>query len=439
MSTRRVRWLIVGTLGFTPSVGAQDLVGTPYDKSGVYKLGQTVGWTVAVASGQQPSPGAYPYRILKNGAVQIGAGTLDFSTGTQKIETRMDVPGVIIVEITPPANSAQAFGNNSTGGKGRVRLGAAVDPTHIRPVEPEPADFDLFWRVKRDLLARVPMNVQVTQKESGIAGVDYYVVRMDNIEGAHIYGQLAKPSKEGKFPAQMLLQYAGVYPLQREWVTQRAAQGWLVFNIEAHDLPGDMPQAFYDQQPSLIRNYNSIYNDDRDRNYFLRMYLGDYRAVEYLASRPEWNGKTLVATGMSMGGQQSLAVAGLNAKVTHIVIDVPAGGDVNAALHGHMVGYPNWDSKNPQVAGTARYFDVVNFASRITAPTMMAIGFIDDVTPAIGQWTEFNQLRGTKEAVPMVESSHNHLATPTQHMPWTTRSKVWLDALLGGAMPIIPQ
>jgi cephalosporin-C deacetylase-like acetyl esterase len=39
------------------------------------------------------------------------------------------------------------------------------------------------------------------------------------------------------------------------------------------------------------------------------MYLGDYRAVEYLASLPDWDGKTLVVMGTSMGGQQSLCVA----------------------------------------------------------------------------------------------------------------------------------
>jgi cephalosporin-C deacetylase-like acetyl esterase len=415
-----------------PALGAQELVATPYDRTGIYKEGATVGWTVAVAAGQQASPGRYEYKVLQNGGVQIGGGTLDLAGAAQKIEMKLDVPGMIIVEITPPANATQAFGNNSTGGKGRVRLAAAVDPTHIQPAEPKPADFDRFWASKLALLDKVPTNVQVTQKESGIPGVDYYIVRMDNIQGAHIYGQLAKPSREGKFPAQMLLQYAGVYPLQRDWVTQRAAQGWLVFNIEAHDLPGDQPQSFYDNMPTLIKNYNSIYNDDRDRNYFLRMYLGDFRAVEYLASRPEWDGKTLVATGMSMGGQQSLVVAGLNPKVTQIVVNVPAGADANGTLHGHMPGYPNWNSQNPKVAETARYFDVVNFASRIKVPTMMAMGFIDDVTPAIGQWTAFNQIQGPKEAVPMIDSNHNHLATPAQQMPWTRRSKEWLDALVKG-------
>jgi len=55
------------------------------------------------------------------------------------------------------------------------------------------------------------------------------------------------------------------------------------------------------------------------------MYLADYRAVEYLASRPDWTAKTLVVMGTSMGGQQSLAVAGLNPKITHLIVNEPAG------------------------------------------------------------------------------------------------------------------
>jgi len=163
------------------------------------------------------------------------------------------------------------------------------------------------------------------------------------------------------------------------------------------------------------------------------MYLGDYRAIEFLASRPEWDEHTLVANGISMGGQQSLVMAALSPKVSAVVVNVPAGSDANAALHGRAAGYPNWDAMNPRVMQTARYFDVVNFASRIKVPSMLAMEFIDEVVPAIGVWTTFNRIAGPKEAVPMIDSPHNHQATPEQLMPYTTRSEAWLTALLHGA------
>jgi len=142
--------------------------------------------------------------------------------------------------------------------------------------------------------------------------------------------------------------------------------------------------------------------------------------------------------GTSMGGQQSFAVAGLNPKITHLIVNVPAGADANGALHGRAAGYPNWDASNPRVMETARYFDVVNFASRITATSLVAMGFIDDVSPPVGIWATFNQIKGAKEAVTMIDSPHNHLATPAQQRPYVARSTAWLDALVRGRA-VMPQ
>ncbi len=420
---------------------AQRLVARPDHATGIYGRNETIGWSVSVAPGYTASPGSYTVRVLENGAVPVSTSTMTLVNGTARIETRLARPGMVLVEITPPAGATQSFGDPSTGGTGRVRLGAAVDPTRIEPAEPRPADFDQFWNDKLSLLASVPINPVITRQESGVAGVDYYTVRLDNIDGAHIYGQLAVPSRAGTFPAVMQYQYAGVYPLQKQWVTDRAAQGWLAFDIEAHDLPGNLPTSFYEALPAIIRDYNSLYDGDRDRNYFLRMYLGDFRAVEFLASRAEWDGKTLVAFGESMGGQQAFVAAALNPRITHMVTNIPAGADANASLHGHARGYPDWNSADARVAVTAPYFDIVNFATRIRVPTLMTTGFIDEVTPPVGQWTAFNQIQGEKEAAPMIDSNHGHLARPEQLAPWRARSKAWMDALLHGERvpPIQPK
>lgn len=275
------------------------------------------------------------------------------------------------------------------------------------------------------------MNPVVTPGDSGKPGIDYATVQMDNIGKSHVYGQLAHPAGPGKFPAVLVLQWAGgPYPLQKSWVVDRAAAGWLALDIEPHDVPGHMPAEFYAALPALIKQYNTIYDDDRDRCYFLRMYLGAYRAVEYLAQRPEWNGKVMLAFGASMGGQQSIAVAGLNPRITHVVVEVPAGADAHAVQHGRAAGYPNWDVSRPRVAATASYFDTVNFAPRIHAHTLFAFGFVDTVCPPSGDWTVFNQLGGPKEAVPLIDAPHNNFATEEQQRPFYQRSQAWLDALV---------
>ncbi len=400
---------------------AQQPTFTPYKAGGVYGVGEKVGWTAALPPGATPAA-AYTYTVKKNNQDVIKTGALDFSAGRATIETTLDEPAMVYVQVS------------TAGGEGKdVALGAAVAPERLQPSVPRPADFDSFWASKLKMLKAVPENAVLTPSDSGRPGVEYATIRMDNAGGAHVYGQLAKPRRPGKFPALVILQWAGgPYPLQKQWVTDRAAEGWLALNIEPHDVPGDQPQSFYDALPQELKNYHTIGRHDRDKSYFLRMYLADYRAVDYLARRPDWDGRTLVVMGTSMGGQQSLAVAGLHPKITHVVVNEPAGCDTNGPLRGRASGYPFWPADDPQVMKTALYFDPVNFAPRIKATSLVAIGFVDTVTPPVGIWIAFNQIKGPKEAVPMVDSPHNHQATEAQQRPYTTRSAEWLDTLVRG-------
>ena len=424
---------VLATLRSTASV-AQQPAFTPDHANGIYAAGERVGWTVTLPAGAR-SAGPYTWVVRRNGADSVGAGTLTFSRGRARIETSLAEPGMLVVEVKPPAGVTD-FGSQSTGGKGRVRLGAAVEPTKITASEPKPADFDAFWAEKLRELSAIPLEPVVTKGESGRAGVEWSTVRLNNVGGSHVYGQFARPARDGKFPAVLVLQWASPpYPLQKAWVTNLAAQGWLALNVEPHDVPADMPQAFYDALPAIIKQYNTIGHRSRDESYFLRMYLGARRAVEYLAGRPDWDGRTLVAMGTSMGGQQSFAVAGLDARVTDVVVNVPAGADVTSSLHGRWASYPNWRVTDPQIRETARYFDTANFGSRIGARSLVGLGFIDDVSAPAGIWAVYNQITGPKEIVPMPDSPHNHLATAAQQRPMTKRTAEWLDALVKGTDP----
>src|SRR5262249_36861170 len=145
--------------------------------------------------------------------------------------------------------------------------------------------------------------------------------------GSTVQGYFAKPTKEGKYPAVVMFQWAGVYALPKNMVIDRAAQGWLALNVDSHDKPPSAPNG-------PPQNYQSVGNTDKEKAYFLTMYLRDVRAIDYITSRPEWDGKTLVVMGTSMGGQQSLCAAGLHAKVTHVIVNEPSGCDMCGPLHG---------------------------------------------------------------------------------------------------------
>jgi cephalosporin-C deacetylase len=313
---------------------------TPYKKHGIYALGETVGWKVTAPATPATT---YRYVIRRNNLDEIGAGT--FASGESTvIETKLDEPGMVYVEITSPVLPVIP--------DKPYALGAAVAPEKIGPAIPAPRDFDAFWAAKLRALRAVPARPELTPKPSGREGVDYATLRMHHLDGRHVWGQVAKPhdaTRKKKFPALVLFQWAGVYPLQKDWITGHAADGWLVVNIQPHDLPADAPQSFFDALPAELKSYNTIESRNRDRNYFLYMYLADIRALDYLTSRGDWDGRTLVVTGTSMGGQQSLCAAALHPKVTALVVHVPAGADANGTAHGRRTGYPFWDPGDPEV------------------------------------------------------------------------------------------
>ena len=393
----------------------------PFHASDIYAVGEDVGWNLKLDAGSASPWGKCSYTLKENNATLLKEGEIDLTGGTASISISVKEPAMVFLTVAP-----------SGGGHPRT-FGAAVEPTKLRPVAPRPKDFDAFWRGKVKELEAVSPNPVLTPGDSGNSQIEFDILRMDHVGGHHVYGQLAKPKRSGKFPALLILQWASPpYPLQKPWVVGPASQGWLTLNIEPHDVMPDQPQAYYNALPRELKNYNSIGWDDRDKSYFLQMYLADYRAVDYLASRPDWDGKTLVVMGTSMGGQQSLCVAGLHPKVTHVLVEEPSGCDLCAALHGRQTGYPSFPADNPKVMAAAPYFDCINFAFHIRAEALVAMGFTDTIAPPTGIWTAFNLIRGPKEAEPMTEAPHNNIATRLQQRRWDTRSADWLSALASG-------
>ena len=423
----------------------QQLTFAPYHASGIYDVGETIGWTVT--PGTVTPTYSYKWTIRRNNAIVLKEGKLDLSSGSAKIEITGDEPEMIYVAVepdsklatdaaaqAPPAGTAADagrstkspyLGGNTGRNNGLYAVGAAVAPQKLGLSTPRPADFDAFWDGKLAAQAEVPINAELTPVETAVPGVELNMFVLDAL-GSKAHGYLAKPAREGKFPALIQLQYAGVYALNARGAAQRAAEGWLVLNVDSHDkLPSDA-------SGNIPRPYQAVGNTDREKSYFLNMYLRDSRVLDYLLTHPDWDGKTIVLTGGSMGGQQSLVLAGLRPeKITAVLVCVPAGADANGDLHGRKAGYPNWPFGNPDVMKTALYFDTVNFASRIKAPVMAGMGFIDTISPPAGVWTALNQITSPKEPLPMIESEHDNL-TPQKGRACPARTGQLLDVLVKG-------
>lgn len=393
-------------------VAAQGLTAIPFHPNGIYALGERAGWNITLR-GLSAERGSYTYTIKTNNFDTVQSGDLDLSSGSATIGIIPKQPAMLYVEIRQPAPAPP------------LHLGAAIAPEQLQPSVPPPADFDAFWNAKLAELSEIPIHPVLTPIPSAEPGVDLSEVTLDSL-GSHVRGYLAKPSGEGKFPALVIYQYAGVYALNPDTVTKRAAEGWLTLDVDSHDLPPG-------QATGVSPNYYSIGDTDRELSYFLKMYLRDARALDYIGSRPDWDGKTIVLMGTSMGGQQSLVAAALRPRVTAVVVDEPSGADSNGELHGRKTGYPFWRSSDTKVMQTALYFDTVNFAHRIQAPVLAALGFIDTIAPPAGIWTALNQIPGPKEVVPMAESDHNNI-TPEKQGAYDSRSEEVLKSIRAGGV-----
>ena len=450
-------------LPFAASAAIPKVIFTPLHADGIYRLGGKVGWTVTVPPGAPDPRGRFAYTIKRNDLDVVRTGSFSLATGRATIATTFDAPAMLYVvvdyEPSPTAISRADYLALNRGLKALLvktdpslrrlfaryphyqplapqfpfgafaehrvaTLGAAVAPTLLRPSVPAPSDFLQFWSGKLAALAKVPMRAKLTPLPTAQAGVRLYRIRLMSL-GSDVRGYLAMPARAGRFPALIIYQYAGVYPLRTAWATNRAAQGWLTFDVDSHDID---PAS----GTGVPQDYPSIGDHSPGTSYFLDMYLRDTRALQYIRRSSYWNGKTVVLTGLSMGGQQSLATAGLNpGKVSAVIVDEPSGADMNGLAHGRRPGYPFYTTTDAAVLRTAGYFDTVNFAPRITAPTLIAMGFIDTTAPPAGLWTVLNEIPAPKEAVPLVDSDHMNI-TPDEQAPWSQRSEELLAELAHG-------
>jgi cephalosporin-C deacetylase len=157
--------------------------------------------------------------------------------------------------------------------------------------------------------------------------------------------------------------------------------------LKIHDLDPEEPPA----DLTKFNNYPTQGGPDREKYYFRRVILGLDRAIDYLAARPDFDGKHLVINGLSQGGGLSLILAGLNQHITAAETDRPAMCD-------YLGPAGDWPGlkRGPQWAAMSAYFDAVNFARKIKCPTLFQVGFVDTTCPPTSVYAAYNTVSAPK-------------------------------------------
>ena len=182
--------------------------------------------------------------------------------------------------------------------------------------------------------------------------------------------------------------------------------GFIRLEMEIHGLNPEMTdEQFKEISTAFDRENGYLENglDDRDNYYMKHVYVACVRALDYLTSLPEWDGRNVFVQGGSQGGALSLITAGLDPRVTACVANHPALADMAGYLANRAGGDPHLNRLNNMLTtekvATLAYYDVVNFARRITCPVFLTWGYNDNVCPPTTSYIVWNLITAPKESL----------------------------------------
>lgn len=394
------------------SAPALTLVAVTDRADAIYKVGDTVTFSIVATLAGKPADGKVVCELSKDGIQRQPPQTLELIDGKASITGKLDEPGFLQVRASIGAASAMA--------------GAGFDPLQIKPSMPAPDDFDEFWTAQKAALAKIPMKATLTPVKSPTKGVDAFDVQIDAI-GQSVSGYFGRPqnAKPKSLPAILCLHGAGVLSAKLDNVSWSLKEGgMLAMDINAHGLPNGKPKAYYDAlADGELKDYRSMGRTDREKCYFKGMFLRLIRAIDFLTAQPEWDGKTLIVFGGSQGGFQAFAAAGLDDRVSFMCASVPAGCDHTGSVAHRISGWPKLVPNDAQgkpdevVLNTSRYFDCVNFAARAKCKgAVVTVGFIDVTCPPTTVYAAYNALTVPKDMHTDILSGHAYPPEATKFM-----------------------
>ena len=392
--------IFAGTLQFECSSNQKD---------SIYKTGEKIVFTVKLTEdGKTAADKFIQYRLYHDHNV-VKKGKVS-AAEELKVETSSDKPGWIFIEVQAKDGSNKFIKQPVKGKKDdqivNGGIGAMVEPEKLLPPMKEPDDFDAFWNKVKAELAAVPMK-ELEKVLIPDAKVKIYDIKIACAGEKPVSGYLCVPlnAKPKSCPAMVSFHGAGVRSSRKP--IGMAMRGLIALDINAHGIVNGKPQQFYDD---LLKNcyhttldkfrktrYAHWNKHDRDLFYFKGMYMRLMRALEYIKSQPEWDGKHLIVVGSSQGGAQVLAACGLDHDITYARAGVPAMCDHSGCIGDRCSGWPRLYTKkdlqdNPAYAKCASYFDGAYFARRIKCPIWINTGFIDRVCPPSSVFAAYNSI-----------------------------------------------
>lgn len=395
----------LAALEFTASAQAGSqlikVIVSPDRNDWTYKVNETARFTVQVLKyGNLLENVSIDYEAGPDMIPDIRKEGVVLKTGKTELSGTMKVPGFYRVRVWALVDGRRYEGLATAG----------FEPEKILPTVKEPSDFDLFWSDAIAEARKINLDPKITlmpERCTSEANV-YHISFQNDAPGSRIYGILAMPKKPGRYPAILKVPGAGIRPYTGD--PRTAAMGFIVLDIGIHGIPVNLdPQVYSDLGMGALFAYNNIRLNDRNTFYYKRVYLGCVRAGDFILTLPEFNGTDIAVTGGSQGGALTIVTAALDKRMKYLAPIYPAMCDHTGYLSLRAGGWPHYfrnSEPKPGEVETLGYYDVVNFARRITVPGYYTWGYNDITCPPTSMYSAYNVITAPKELHIYQETGH---------------------------------
>ena len=272
------------------------------------------------------------------------------------------------------------------------------EPTNIVSLPDSPADFDEFWQRAIAELAAVPGEYVVAENQQASGKLrKAYDVSMRSLGGETIRGRLYVPVKKGKYPA--LIYYNGYGG--KIWDMDVDGRSDIIEFVTG--VRGQMFNEPYNTYGDWIR-----YNLGEPESYYYRgAYMDTLRFLDFIEQHPSVDTSRIYAEGGSQGGALTLVAAALApSRFKGIAPYIPFMSDfpdyfkiVEWPMSAIMEAAREKGLSEQQALDCMRYFDVKNFARKISCPVMMGIGLQDPTCPPHTNMSSYNLITSPKELI----------------------------------------
>lgn len=380
-----------------------EMIATPDHPDSYYRTGQPATLRISAREGGVPLDGVWVhYKVGPEMLLPAHTDSVCFVGGEALVRMgTMTEPGFLACQYAFKTSDGKRYSD-------LVKL--AYSPELIQTYTEQPRDFVKFWQTALKEARKVPL--EPTYREIADATNDQFVTRLVRLhvgKDKWMQGYLTVPRSGGPFPVVLCLPGAGSGKITPSDYFPK--QGCIYMKIEIHDndqlLPDD---AYNEMRKKKCDGYMQRGIVSRDSYYYKDVYIGCVRAMDFLCSLPEWDGKNAIVTGGSQGGALTIVTAALNEKVTACAPFYPALCDLTGFLHHRAGGWPKFFADisvdKDEAEATLPYFDVVNFARQLRVPTFMSWGYSDDTCSPTSVWAAWNVITAPKTCDITPASSH---------------------------------